>query len=798
MPRACAARRTSSDSASKDADQVSHFRSLNCDTNCDTRSPSPRQNQTMPSANCDIQTHASAAEIAEAMKVAKRSVERRAAREQWASRPRAGRGGGVEYVVSKLPQDVRIAVARKVTSTSAIAHEGALIVRAQKLAQTTSTTARTARRVGGLAEVQAMPTWARQVAEARVSVLAALDRFTATSGLSRAKALDAFAAQYSAGEAFGLDVDVVERAGRDLSSRTLRRWQDSLAGGGLVSLAPAYGTRSERVYETKVDALPQVRDLVLGTIHEMGPHLNVRNLRRDIVARFGAEHAPSVRTLQTYVQRWRDENTQVAVYLDSPESWKGKFMPAYGRLDEGVTRLNQIWELDSTLADIALLERLPDGSTAVKRYSLAGVVDVCSRRAMYLVCRTSSSAAIRLLLRRAVLAWGVPEKLRMDNGKDYASQAVDLFCAQVGVDVHHCKPFHPEEKPFIERMYRGLQHSEMERLPGFVGHNVTDQQKRRARLKARQDSTGDAIAASPHPMHLGTVALTAFEFETWLANWCSSVYGERVHESLRESPNARAARLSGDVQWVPDPAMLDLLLDPVSDAGKGAGVRTITKRGIEVGRSTLGERLFYIAPELAAHTGEEVMCFYDPYAAQGETPRLAVHRRVDMRFIGWAEAVGDAQQRQRIALDSRAHARSTVQEGARLLSRSAKRAGVGDTWLHLLGSQVEKDLGTVEGRTHVEATPGMAAAVDAAGARTTLQAVRLLSEPLTDEERASREALEAELRPRAERPLYWDNDRHRAEWLQTHPEDRSDIDRIWLEDYERRLLGDDYGLAAVG
>lgn len=52
----------------------------------------------------------SAADLAEAMKVTRQAICKRAAREDWPFRPRQGRGGGKEFLFSDLPTDVRSAV----------------------------------------------------------------------------------------------------------------------------------------------------------------------------------------------------------------------------------------------------------------------------------------------------------------------------------------------------------------------------------------------------------------------------------------------------------------------------------------------------------------------------------------------------------------------------------------------------------------------------------------------------------------------------------------------------------------
>ena len=79
-------------------------------------------------------------------------------------------------------------------------------------------------------------------------------------------------------------------------------------------------------------------------------------------------------------------------------------------------RLNQLWELHSTPADVIC----GDG----KRYAIVAAIDIWSRQARVLVVPTSRATAIAALPHRCILEWGVPEAVRTDEGKDYTSRHV--------------------------------------------------------------------------------------------------------------------------------------------------------------------------------------------------------------------------------------------------------------------------------------------------------------------------------------------------------------------------------------
>lgn len=56
-------------------------------------------------------------EIADAFEVSVKNAIKRARREGWQSRPRAGRGGGHEWLVSSMPEKTRLTLAARVCTS---------------------------------------------------------------------------------------------------------------------------------------------------------------------------------------------------------------------------------------------------------------------------------------------------------------------------------------------------------------------------------------------------------------------------------------------------------------------------------------------------------------------------------------------------------------------------------------------------------------------------------------------------------------------------------------------------------
>jgi transposase InsO family protein len=68
-----------------------------------------------------------------------------------------------------------------------------------------------------------------------------------------------------------------------------------------------------------------------------------------------------------------------------------------------------------------------------------------------------SAANVKALLRRALLTYGVPRKLYLDNGPCYRAEELQIACATIGCALIHTTPYYPEGKGKIERYFRTVQ-----------------------------------------------------------------------------------------------------------------------------------------------------------------------------------------------------------------------------------------------------------------------------------------------------------------------------------------------------
>ena len=407
---------------------------------------------------------------------------------------------------------------------------------------------------------------ARDAARSRLRTAVRAEALAA-EGLSRAEA-DARAA----GEA-------------GVSPATVARWRSRvrrLPPGERVA-ALLDGPRTGRPGSISGAALETLEALAFNG----GPHLTARHARRTLEARFG--EAPSEGHLRRWLAAWRAEHAGELSAATHPDRHRSHRMPAFGAADAGAERPNQLWELDSTLADIMF----SDG----RRRALVAGVDVWSRRARFLVAETSRSTAIAALLRRCILDWGVPETARTDEGRDYTSRHVTGVLQDLEVAIDLCPPYRPDMKPFVERVIGTVSRDLFANLPGFTGHSPAEAEALRSRksFAARRGQDAATVLES---------SLTPEDLQRRLDTWCDALYGRRAHSGLGgASPFDRARAWTGPVRRVRNERALDALL-AVPASGKGK--RVVGKKGLRVDSGV------YIAAELGPRVGDVVRVRLDP------------------------------------------------------------------------------------------------------------------------------------------------------------------------------------------
>lgn len=565
------------------------------------------------------------------------------------TRRKRSHGKGWEYQASKLPRDTQShlrhqAAVAAVNETirqerlEQLGREAETFGAADRARIEVEVAQRRARKEAGLARFAALPDGDRkQRAQARLWMLERLAEYRRSHAGTKRGTRAAFAEALNQGEIPSPDWVVphfpLYEGRRALTEPTLERWESAYEDHGPAGLLDGYGNRKG---QSKIATDPTRMQIVLGAMLQQ-PHITPKKVHQYLDAK--GLNGMSVKAVERFMTQWKADNAQVWTYMTNPDKWKNVYMPAHGDHFDGITALNQLWELDSTPADWMLI----DG-----RHSVLGVVDLYTRRLKFCVSRTSKATAVCTLVRRAILDWGVPETVRTDNGQEYVSNQVDGVLRSLEILQDICLPFASEDKAAIERAIKTMLHGILDLLPGFIGHNVAERKviEARASFAKRVMTAGEVI----------DIRMTAAELQTKLDQWCE-VYHAEPHSGLNgRSPLEMIGAWVKPVRRISDERALDALLLPVG------GTRTVTKKGIQYDNHD------YIAPSLTAHTGQEVLLKIDEsslgrlYVYTLEGAFICIAEAPDLTDISRAEAAAAAAH----------HARRFVAQQAEELRRHKK------------------------------------------------------------------------------------------------------------------------------
>ncbi len=605
-----------------------------------------------------------------------RNIGRRAGVEVWLSRACIGRGGGREYPLSALPEAARLEYARReLAATGAQLSVG--VTPAASLP----------------APAIEPPAPAAAQRDARLAILAALDRYVAASGVTQKRADALFCAAYCAGEI--AVADWVRAAVKSVSRATLYNWRAARRDGATHRLAVDKGAnrRGKGVLETANGG--RVKTFALACLSR-NPLFTADHIRDLVGGEFGEELVaptgelialPPIRTFQAALKAWKVAHKVELSALTDPDGFKSKYRLSGTNSMAHVRAPNQLWMIDASPVDMLCV----DG-----RHNVYVAIDIFTRRLIVYVTRTPRAEAVCLLMRRAVLAWGVPETVKTDNGSDFVAKATQRVFAAIGIGRWLSDPFAPEQKGHIERAIRTFQHGAVRLLPGFIGHSVADRKVIEARKSFAQRLGED-------PREALCVELTAAEVQRYADEWVAKKYDHRPHEGLAGATPFQTAATSRDTIRVVDERALDMLLAPA--AGKD-GLRVITKRGIRIDHS------HYLAPHLMP--GTQVFVRMDP-ADMG---------RAFLFGPNGEEYLGEATCPELAGIDPKAAVAAARAEQARIISErtadaraEAKRLTRGPRLVDLALRHQARQEGTLVAfpkRTEVHTTPAIEAAAQAA------------------------------------------------------------------------------------
>jgi len=379
-----------------------------------------------------------------------------------------------------------------------------------------------------------------------------------------------------------------------ISPRSIQRWVLENEQNGLIACVDkraVKGGSGER--KSVIEQHPEIEKYFLAVITEK-PHIQNTHLTEILnelrVAKFGAEatgeiYCPliSYDAVCRFRAKYEKQHAMALTAKTSPKKFKNQYMSSLGSQDEAVTYLNQLWLMDGTPAEY----ELTDG-----RHTASVVLDVWSRDMKILFSKTARTETNKLLLRSAVLDWGVPDGAKVDNGTDYVSREMMMFFEEMGIPVERCTAFCPWEKGMVERGIHTFVHSIMEVFDNFMGHNVAE----RAVIEDRRTFAEQLFQKNA----VVKVNMSCAEMQKLADAWLAGTYRMKEHRTLEMTPLEKRASYTGAVKRISNERALDILMyKPVRQP-------TITKKGIRY------EKQWFIHAELPLHVGKVADICLDP------------------------------------------------------------------------------------------------------------------------------------------------------------------------------------------
>jgi putative transposase len=211
--------------------------------------------------------------------------------------------------------------------------------------------------------------------------------------------------------------------------------------------------------------------------------------------------------------------------------------------------------------------RLPDPSRPNQQHQvyLFAWIDDYSRLVYGRFYWKEQLPALEDSLLKWVILYGVPESIYCDNGAVYSSHHLQNICAALGIQLHHSKPYRPQGRGKIEKLFQIVESS-------F---------KSEVELLIKQEKL-----------------LTLPDLNNLFGIWLNRFYNRKIHSATKQTPLSRWESSSHPLKKPP--------LETIYEAFLWREERTVSKTGIILVETNEYE----VEPFLC---GKKVIIRYDPY-----------------------------------------------------------------------------------------------------------------------------------------------------------------------------------------
>lgn len=517
-------------------------------------------------------------------------------REDWSKR-KCSQGKGYEYHINSFPIEtqayIRMQAVNQSVEAPVVAAKSALMQSAASDAK--KRISKIASKSDGMKQFMCLSELKQAKAKAREVIVVSFNEFIEPYVFAANKSGGVLAFINAFNASAILTQNEVRKHVKQIARPTLYRWCKAFSEQGIIGLVDQYKSGCK----SKIDEQPRLDEFLVALVTKK-PHLlqqaaKVRNLAKVRADEYHWQ-LPSISSFKRWLTQYAAQNEVAHAFTTNPTLYTDKYRPLFARMYPHIDGPNQVWEFDSTPTDVELNV---DGK--LKRHSIVAVIDAYTRRVQLIVAPTSNSEAICLLLRKTLLEWGLPEEgaiMRTDNGSDYVSSRTTTIFNLLDLKLSKAQAFSGWEKPFIERFFGTMSRVLMEKMPGYIGHSVSDRQQIEAMYNfAKRIGEGKKQAEAERL----SLALTPAQLQQVLNDYLEFDYNHIPHDKTGKTPFELHAAAGYKKRVIDDAHILDTLLNFIGTAKVVRG-------------SVKADGLQYTAPELmeAAWQRQTVRVFIDP------------------------------------------------------------------------------------------------------------------------------------------------------------------------------------------
>lgn len=518
----------------------------------------------------------------------------RAKREGWQSQPRPGRGGGKLWIVQSMPESTRDQISASITSQMQAEQPESLTPSKPQLPAVLPV---------NLAD------WQREIMEARLIILAEVQRIAVIDGIIKAE--KRFAKMAHTGELSQYYQDLITKANarkgkaRALSASTLRNWRRINNNEGAEGLTPKV-TQAPLEKQFPAWLLPFLREWRLPSKPSISQIYY--DLKEDL-------NLPSLRTVERKVAA-----------LGELEKNRGRLLPreikrfkAFVRREFKKLLPTDVYTADGHTMDMYVLH---PAHGKPFRPEVTSILDVATRKCVgWSIGLAENSWGVADAIRMSVVDHGICAIFYVDNGSGFKNAMLDSpgmgMLARLGVSKEHSLPYASQARGLIERFQRELIRN-ARRMPGYCGMDMDKEAAQLVRKKALKEikETGTTRTIPTWEQFIEMMKVLVAE------------YNDRPHSSLPkdvDSSTGKKRNQSPNERWAALKTKADIIIPDeveVADLFRPYEIRTVSRCEINLYRNR------YFSKGLEDYHKQEVQVGYDIHDAS----KVWV-RDLDGRFI---------------------------------------------------------------------------------------------------------------------------------------------------------------------